>query len=276
MTTPTILGIFAHPDDELMCGGTLARYAAQGARVVLACATRGEVGSIYAPGLATRETLADVRSGELQTAARALGIAEVRFLGFRDSGMAGTPENDDPRNLLRADPEPAMALFVGLLREVRPDVVLTHDPTGGYGHPDHIAVSGYVTAAYDAAGDPARYPHAGEAWRPARLFYGVMARSFFARMREALEQAGAERMPFGNADLDRMGYDDNAVSLALDVSDQVAAKIAGFLAHQTQFGPESPSSQMPEDMRQAMLAHEHLVQARPALPPGVRLNDLWG
>src|SRR5262249_15488009 len=107
MQLQTILAVFAHPDDELSAGGTLARYAASGAHVTLVCVTRGEAGEISDPGLATRETLAEVRTQELLTAAKALGLSDVRFLGFRDSGMVGTPENEDPRSFHQADPAEA-------------------------------------------------------------------------------------------------------------------------------------------------------------------------
>ena len=102
----TLLTVFAHPDDEsFICGGTIAEYASQGVRVVSVCATRGEVGITSDPALATRDTLGRVREQELQEASRVLGVAELHLLGYRDSGMEGTPENRDPRSLAQADPQ---------------------------------------------------------------------------------------------------------------------------------------------------------------------------
>lgn len=166
MSNTSILAIFAHPDDELTNGGTLARYASADVRVVLACATRGETGEISEAHLATRETLGAVRAEELRVAATTLGITDIRFLGYQDSGMTGTPENDDPRSLNRADPEEVVRRVVALIREVRPEVVITHDPTCGYGHPDHIALCRFVTAAFTAAGDDSYAPEVGVGWHP--------------------------------------------------------------------------------------------------------------
>jgi LmbE family N-acetylglucosaminyl deacetylase len=274
MSQHRILALFAHPDDELMSGGTLARYAASGAHVALVCATRGEIGQISEPHLATRETIAEVRSDELRAAAAALGIADVRFLGFRDSGMAGTPENDDPRSLHRAEPDEAVRRVVALIREVRPDLVITHDPTGGYGHPDHIALCRFVTEAFDRADDAAYAPEAGAAWRPARLFYGVMAKSFFEQVRAALAEAGGDVGPFSGPEMETLGYADEDITAVIDVSAQLEAKRAGFEAHRTQFGPDSPMRRLPEEAQRAMMGQEHFVLARPAPETGVRLAEL--
>src|ERR671932_2725290 len=124
----SLLALFAHPDDEAFgSGGTLARYAAEGVAVALVCATRGEVGEIADPALATPETLGDVREAELRCAARALGVGELLFLGYRDSGMAGTPTNEDPRALARAPAEEVVARLVGIIRRLRPQVLVTFD-----------------------------------------------------------------------------------------------------------------------------------------------------
>lgn len=263
MTPRTILGIFAHPDDELMAGGTLAYHAAHGDHVVIACVTGGEIGEISEPHLATPETLPTVRAAELRAAAAALGIDDVRLVGFRDSGMVGTLPNDDPRSLHSFDPQAATMRFLTLIREVRPHVVITHDPTGGYGHPDHIATSRYVTAAYDVAGDAAAFPEAGPAHQPQRLYYGVMARSFFETMRTMMAQAGVDTSIFNRPEGAPMGYADDAIDLSVDVQRYAPTKWAGFEAHKTQFGPNSPIRQMPPEVQQSMFTHEHYVVARP-------------
>jgi LmbE family N-acetylglucosaminyl deacetylase len=273
MSNTSILAIFAHPDDELTNGGTLARYANDGVRVVLACATRGEAGEISEPHLASRETLGAVRTRELRAAAGALGITDVRFLGFHDSGMAGMPENDDPRSLNRADLEEVVRRVVALIREVRPAVVITHDPTGGYGHPDHIALCHSVTAAFTAAGDDSYAPEVGPGWQPTRLFYGVMTRSFFDEVNAAYAEAG-EAGPFSGPEMAHLGYADDAITVMLDVSPELQAKRAGFAAHRTQFGPQSPLWRMSEARWQAMLGREHFVLARPAPEAHTRLTEL--
>ena len=269
----SILAIFAHPDDELTNGGTLARYAAQGVRVVLACATQGEAGEISEPLLATRETLGAVRAEELRAAATALGITDVRFLGFHDSGMAGMPENDNPRSLNRADPEDVVRRVVALIREVRPEVVITHDPTGGYGHPDHIALCRFVNTAFTAAGDDGYAAEIGTSWQPTRLFYSAMARSFFDDVNAAFAEAGVAG-PFSGPDMAHLGYADDAITVKLHVAAELGAKRAGFTAHRTQFGPRSPLWRLSEARWQAVFGREHFVLARPAPEPGMRLADL--
>jgi LmbE family N-acetylglucosaminyl deacetylase len=152
----TILAVYAHPDDEAFTtGGVLAHYAAQGHRVALICATRGEVGEISDPALATAETLGQVREEELRCAANALGLSELIFLGYRDSGMAGTAENQHPEAFANAAAEEVVARLVGHIRRLQPDVVITFDPGGGYGHPDHIAAHRHTVAAFHAAADAA-------------------------------------------------------------------------------------------------------------------------
>jgi LmbE family N-acetylglucosaminyl deacetylase len=156
----SLMAVFAHPDDESFgSGGTLARYGADpDVRVVLVCATRGEAGEISDPALSSKEKLGEVREAELRCACQVLGIEALHLLGYRDSGMAGTPENQHPRALTRADFHEAVGKIVAHIRGEKPDVVVTFDETGGYGHPDHIAIHHFTKAAYAAAADPARYP----------------------------------------------------------------------------------------------------------------------
>ena len=261
----TLLAIFAHPDDESFgTGGTLAKYAAHGTRVVLACATRGEVGEISDPALAAREALGDVREAELRTACAALGVHELRFLGYRDSGMVGTPENDDPRCYRRADPEAATRQLVALIREIRPHVIITFDPSGGYGHPDHIAVSRYTSAAFDLAGDPGEFPEAGSAWQPQRLFYNVFPRSFLIKMRDRMRALGLDTSDFDRFDAEPIGYRDEQITAAVVVSAQVDAKWAALHCHRTQFGPNNLFRRLPEAEMRAMISREYFAQARPA------------
>ena len=165
MNNVRILAAYGHPDDEGQVTGTLAAFIARGAKVTLVCATRGEVGEISDPALATPDTLGYVRELELRAAMAQIGLSDVRLLPYRDSGMAGTPENDDPRSLHQQPAEAVVAQLVAVIRELRPHAVFTWDPSGGYGHPDHVAVHKHMVAAFDAAGDAAQFPEAGAAWR---------------------------------------------------------------------------------------------------------------
>jgi len=147
----TVLGIFAHPDDEAFgSGGTLAELVQKGHRVTTVCATNGDVGEISDPALATPENLWQVRQGELRDAMAVTGISDVRFLGYRDSGMDGTPDNDNPASMFRADAAKVDAQISAVMEELTPDIVITHDPTGGYGHPDHVTVYQRTTAVVES------------------------------------------------------------------------------------------------------------------------------
>src|SRR4029453_8668105 len=164
------------------------------------------------------ETLAEVRTQELLTAAKALGLSDGRFLGFRDSGMVGTPENADPRSFHHAETAETRRRLVALIRSVKPDVVITHDVPGGYGHPDHLAAYRHVTAAFDAASDPLQFSDEGAAWQPSRLFYTAMLRSFFQKMRETLQAAGVDTSDFDRPEMQRLGYEDGDFTTKIDFS----------------------------------------------------------
>ncbi|MFN8444817.1 MAG: PIG-L family deacetylase [Caldilineaceae bacterium] len=260
----TILAIFAHPDDEVFAaGGVLAKYGALGVHTVLLCATRGEVGEISDPALATPETLAEVRTRELEQAVHALGIHELHFLGFRDSGMVGTPENEDARSLHKADANEAVRRLVHLMRTVKPDLVITHDPTGGYGHPDHIAVCKHVTSAFAAVSDGQRFAEDGPAWQPSRLYYQVVPKSFFRMMHEQMVAAGVDTSQWDRLGFDKLGVEDHEITHIVDVSAQFEQKMAAFAAHKTQFGPDNPMQQMPEAMQRQVFGRETFVLAVP-------------
>ncbi|HEX6292405.1 MAG TPA: PIG-L family deacetylase [Herpetosiphonaceae bacterium] len=270
----SLLAIFAHPDDEAFgSGGTLAYYARQGARVTLVCATRGEVGEISDPALANPETLGAVREMELRSAALALGIDDVRFLDHRDSGMAGTADNNDPRAFVNVPAETVVEQVVQIMRQVQPQVVITFDPRGGYGHPDHIAIHQHTVAAFHIAADTARYP--GPAWQPARLFYTVIPRGAFRVMRQQLAAAGIDTSQFDRFEESGMGWPDDQIHAVLDVSETVAAKWDALHAHRTQFGPENFFRQMPEQIVQQLLSLEHFALAWPPPSDDLTLPDLF-
>ena len=261
-----LLAVFAHPDDEASVAGVLAMAAAAGNHVALACATRGEVGEISNPGLATPNTLGEVREAELRAAADLIGIQELIFLGYRDSGMAGTPENGHPRSFNQANPQVATGQLVGLIRRIRPDVVITFDPSGGYGHPDHIATNRYTEAAYDLAGDPDAYPETGPAFRPQRLFYTVFPRSVLREMFQQMKAAGMDVSAFEGFEVEEPDPLADRLSHVIDVTAQHEAKMAAIGCHKTQFGPEHPLRKLPGDFFGESMKREYYVQARPAAP----------
>ncbi len=276
MKARTLLAVFAHPDDEAFgTGGTLAHYAAAGARVGLVCATRGEVGEIADPALATPDNLPEVRERELRCAAQTLGVSEVEFLGYRDSGMAGTPENADPLAFVNAPADEVVSRLVGIIRRQRPDVVVTFEPNGGYGHPDHIAIHRHTVAAFRAAADPTAYPEQGPAWQARRLFYTAIPRSFFVDMRNRMAALGIDTSAFDRFGERARGWPDEAIHCGLDVADQVEAKWAAIHCHRTQLPSDNFFRRLPEETTKRMLTREHFAQAWPVPEPGLRLADLF-
>ncbi len=263
-----LMAIFAHPDDEGAMGGTLAHYANQpDTEVMLVCTTRGEVGEISAPSLATPETLGEVRQRELENACAALGIQHLRFLDYRDSGMQGTPPNEDPRALIQANPDEARARMVGLIREFRPDVVVTFEPFGWYGHPDHITTGKWATEAYALAGQADVLPELGAPWQAQRLFQSVIPFSRFKAMVDTAVEAGImENSGFLNAIPEEQQLaTEAAVTHVIAVGDQYDRKQKATFSHATQFGEESLFRKIPEDMMRDMWASEHFIQVVPAV-----------
>src|SRR5713226_8974309 len=177
MSTKRLLGVFAHPDDEGTMSGASLEYSTLGVETGLVCATRGEVGEIADPTLATPENLGEVREGEMRAAAEVLGVHNLWFLGYRDSGMEGTPENEDPRAFAQANAAEVVGKLVAIIRQFRPQVMVTFDETGGYGHPDHIAIYRHTTSALHAAADAVQYPELGPAYSVSKLYYTSFPRS---------------------------------------------------------------------------------------------------
>jgi len=231
-TPRVLLAVHAHPDDEcITTGGILARYAAAGARTILITCTDGAVGEISDPSLATPGNLVEVRAAELDEAVRILNVSRLVKLGYRDSGMAGTDDNQHPDSFQQADFPTAVARVVDILREEKPQIVVTYDENGGYGHPDHIRAHQVAVAAFDAV--------ANESWAPSRLFYAVVPRSAFARFGELVREAGIE-MPFSETREAQppFGVDDDLITTTIDVGDYVDQKRNALTAHRTQMGPE--------------------------------------
>ncbi len=270
-----LLAIYAHPDDETFgVGGTVAHYADRGIPVTMICATRGEVGEI-APGTgATPETLGQYREQELRDAMAILGVSAVRFLDFRDSGMQGTPENADPRALCQAKAEQVVEPLVQAIRELQPDVIATWDASGGYGHPDHIAIHHHASAAYHAASDAAQFAAAGPVWRTQALYYSAIPVREFVELGKEMQKRGLSmgEAPGGTEHMESLPrVEPNCV---IDVSAQYERKQQAFAAHRTQFNADDFLATMPEDLSRRFFGREYFYRADPLLPEGARLDDL--
>ena len=250
----TLLTVHAHPDDETIAsGGVMARYRAEGFRVVCVTSNLGEHGEIVVPDLDTaenRERLAEIRHAELLEALARLGGVESRLLGYEDSGMMGTSDNDDPRSFWQADGEDAIGRLVAIVREVRPDVLVTYNDFGGYGHPDHIRTAQTAKAAFERAGDPTAFPEqlgtGIEAWAPSKLYETVLSiagrpeiirrvhergiRAWWVHDEDASVEERAEREAF----MARMAAATGPVTTRIDVRASLAAKRAAMEAHATQ------------------------------------------
>lgn len=272
----SLLAVFAHPDDEAFgTGGTISRYASQGKKVTLICATRGEAGEISDPTFATPETLGSVREDELRCAAETMGISELIFLNYRDSGMSGMPENQDRRAFINAPADQVVRQITASIRRIQPDVVMTFEPHGGYGHPDHIAIHHHTVAAFHAAATPDYLPELGTAWQARRLFFTAIPRSFFVEMRRQMKEAGLRTEDMEPLDDPEIGWPDELVNVQIDVSSSVEQKWDALHCHRTQFGPGNLFRRLPEDQVKQLMSQEHFALAWPEPAPGLRLDDLF-
>ncbi|MFE9609041.1 N-acetyl-1-D-myo-inositol-2-amino-2-deoxy-alpha-D-glucopyranoside deacetylase [Streptomyces sp. NPDC006012] len=265
-----LLLVHAHPDDEsINNGATMARYAAQGAQVTLVTCTLGERGEVIPPQLRhlTGPALGAHRLTELRAAMRELGVEDVRLLGgagrYGDSGMMGLPDNDDPGCFWQADLDAAAGLLAEVVREVRPQVLVTYDDNGGYGHPDHIQAHRVAMRAVELA--------AGNGWSVPKVYWNRVPRSVaesaFARLRDELPG-----LPFAeSADVDDLPgvVDDDRITTAVDGAAHAAAKAAAMRAHATQITVAEPWFALSNDLAQPLFTTEHyeLVRGpRPAAP----------
>ena len=242
----------------------MAKYAAEGVKTVLVSATRGEVGEIADPSLATRETLGAVREEELRCSCKELGISDLYFLDYRDSGMAGTEENRDPRAFTNAPLDEAVGKLVRIIREVHPQVLITFDRNGAYGHPDHIRIYEVTTEAFRRAGDPTQFPEqitgGLQPYSPEHLYYTAMPRSLFRNMFDQLKDFGFDQGSLGQIDFEQFGTPDEEITAAVDTSQYADAKIRAFACHRTQLAEENMFSRLPDAIRAGFMAKEYFSE----------------
>jgi len=240
MKKRTILAVLAHPDDESFgMGGTLAFYASHGVDVHLVCATRGEVGDVAPELLKGFDSIADLRESELRCAASILGLAGVYFLDYRDSGMPGSPDNTHPKALAFQPLEEVAANVVCYIRELKPQVVLTFDPIGGYRHPDHIAIQRATALAFERAADPNFAPQSSPVWQPQRLYFHKMPNGLLKFAVKFLPLIGRDPHKFGtNGDIDlvpiaEVNFPTNA---RIDIRSVLEKKEKAGICHASQGG----------------------------------------
>jgi N-acetyl-1-D-myo-inositol-2-amino-2-deoxy-alpha-D-glucopyranoside deacetylase len=260
----TIFLVHAHPDDEAVStGGVMMRAHEAGHRVVLVTATRGEEGEIYnMDEEAARPRLAEIRTEELRRAAAMLGVDRQEYLGYRDSGMAGLPSNQEPSSFHTASLEEAAERLAALLREERPDIVVTYGADGTYGHPDHIKAHRVTVAALDRL--------AAEGWEPRKVYFHAIPRSLMERLSEQWRESGRAA---GNIQI--RGTPDEQITTTVDVRDLAERKRAAFAAHVSQNNPDNPLQTMGRQMFESAFGSESFVLAGGERRAGRTETDLF-
>jgi N-acetyl-1-D-myo-inositol-2-amino-2-deoxy-alpha-D-glucopyranoside deacetylase len=263
------LFVHAHPDDETINNGvTMARYVADGDQVTLLTCTLGEEGEVLEPALAQlaadqADQLGGYRIGELREAMAALGVSDMRFLGgagrYRDSGMMGTPANEHKRAFWNADLDEAVAHAVAVVREIRPQVLVTYDENGGYGHPDHIQAHRVAMAAVEAAADPGYRPDLGEPWTTSKVYWCCLPRSVIQQGIDAMRALGEDSMFGGVISADDIPFavPDDEVAAAVDGRDFAGRKAEAMRAHATQITVDFPYFALSNMLGQEVLGVEY-------------------
>jgi len=269
MTDRSLLLVHAHPDDETIgTGATMAKYAAEGAHVTLVTCTLGEEGEVLVPELAMlaadqADQLGGWRIHELDKACAALGVEDHRFLGgpgrYRDSGMMDTPANDNPRCFWRADLDEAAAYLVEVIKEVRPQVVVTYDDFGAYGHPDHIQAHRVATRAVEQTLDIVK-----------KFYWTGIPRSVIQAGIDGLKAAG-EVSFFGEvesaADVP-IAKPDDVITTEVDARDYLDAKLEAMRAHATQIEVDGPFFALSNHIGHKAFGREHFILMRGERGPG--------
>jgi LmbE family N-acetylglucosaminyl deacetylase len=238
----TILAVLAHPDDETFgLGGTLALYARKGYDTYYVCATRGEAGTLDAEYLDGFKDTAELRTNELMRAAKILGLKEVFFLDYRDSGMPGTEENKHPDAQINHSIDEVAGKVVKYIRELKPDVVITFDPIGGYKHPDHIHIHKATVLAFEKANDASFHPDAGSPYKPRALYFQVFPRRILRWTVRLMPLFGKDPTKFGrnqDVNLRELAEVDFPVHARMDISPVAEIKREASRQHASQGGSQ--------------------------------------
>lgn len=274
---PALMCVHPHPDDEsIACGGTLARYADEGHRTMVVTCTGGEEGENLAGIDLGGVEMTEVRERELAAALATLGVERHAFLGYRDSGMAGTPANEHPDSFLRADLEEAAHRLAAIVRDFRPDVVVSDNEDGSYGHPDHVKANRVTSRALAVAADPAA-DVAGSPWKVEKRYVHAIPRTRLAELHRRLLAAG-HASPFGDEEFDSpadvpFGVPDENVTTVVDVGDWMERKQAAMRAHASQIGEESFFLNLPVDLAGDVFGREYFVLVSGSDPASEAMED---
>jgi LmbE family N-acetylglucosaminyl deacetylase len=275
-----ILVVLAHPDDESFgMGGTLAYYAKQGVEVHLVCATRGEAGEIPSQMMEGFDSVAKLRENELRCAAGILGLTAVHFLEYRDSGMPGSEANDHPDALINVPIEDVTAKVTCYIREIRPDVVITFDPVGGYHHPDHIAIHKATVKAFYAAGDHKAYPNGNKPFQPGKLYYNVFPRGFIRFAVRLIKLVGKDPTKFGrnnDIDLEMLAGDEvYPPHVQVNYRSVIELKEQADACHASQYNFGAQSPLLLRLFRRIAYGKDSFTRAFPPASEQFRVKDLF-
>jgi len=271
--TNTVLAVLAHPDDESFgLGGTLALYAGKGYDVYLICATLGEVGTVDPEHLRGFDSIAELRESELRCAAEQLGLKDVFLLGYRDSGMPGSDDNRNPLAQVSHPVDEVAGRVVKYIRELKPDVVLTFDPIGGYKHPDHIHIHNATKLAFERAEDASFHPESGRPFKPRALYYQVLPRWLLRIVTLLMPLFGQDPRKFGrnhDVNLKDLASVDFPLHARLDIRSVWEVKRAAGACHASQGGRELRGGWM-GILSRLLGESEDFMQAHPPVQPGAR------
>lgn len=275
---PVLLAVLAHPDDETFgMGGTLAYYSRRGVDTYLICATRGEAGDIDPALLRGYASIAERREAELRCASGKLGLSGVSFLGYRDSGMAGAPDNHHPQALIGQPLKQVAGEIARAIRTLRPDVVVTFDPIGGYRHPDHIFIHQATVRAIDLAGDPSAENLSDlPPFSPKKLYYQTIPRSFMRLMVRLMRLVGRDPRKFGknhDIDLAAIAEVDFPINTVIDYRSVADIRDDASACHASQLSA-SLTGGVFKVLRRLIAAKELYIQAIPT-PDGKVERDLF-
>ena len=246
-----LLVVFAHPDDETFaCGGTIAKYANYGVEVALICATRGEAGEINDSSISKNTPLGEIREQELKHASKVLGIKTIHFLGYRDSGMNGSPDNHHPLALCQADQKEVSKRVGKIIRDFIPDVIITFDPNGGYGHPDHVAIHQATLTAH-------------KSHEIGKLYYVAFPVSI-AKQIQALHD-DEQNLP--TIDIETVAVPDELITNRIDIKPYEKSKRTAALCHRSQITGDDAFSWAPEEVRCKLMSTEYYLSADSYLNP---------
>jgi N-acetyl-1-D-myo-inositol-2-amino-2-deoxy-alpha-D-glucopyranoside deacetylase len=255
-----LLALFAHPDDETFsAAGVMAAAVERGVPVTVISATRGEAGESSIAGLDDPERLGVVRDRELREAMRQIGVSDVRLLGYRDSGMAGSLSADNPQALIRVPVETVAARLASQIRSVRPHAILTFGPEGLYGHPDHLHMHHSALRAIQIAADPSHKDRGGsQPWQTPALYFAAFPRedmlAVFDRPNSPLRSLSAEARA-------NVGTPRSQITYTIDIRPWAESKRAAIAAHRTQTAEGGPLSGIPAEVREGQLKSEYFVRA---------------